>query len=360
MARHSEAFAEVGMRDSVLRDRIGMESMSERRIGQLSFADGVVAAASGGNEVLQQVSALVDWRPIEALLAQMRGGRMGAPGYPALLMLKALLLQRWYALSDPAMEEALKDRLSFRRFVGLPLSEDIPDHSTIWRFREALGAKLSEDIFDEIGRQIEASGFVMKQGTLIDASLIRAAFNAPRPPEGPQEQEADGRPMSKLVRSEHDPDAAWTKKEGKYYFGYKLHAAMDKHSRIIRRIGFTPCNINESTMADRLICGDEKIVYADKAYDSKQRRDALKRLGIANGIMRRGHPRQPLTCAELKRNRRLSKYRGAIEPLFHLFKNLHGFARARYRGLARNGCAATLAAIAINLKRWATCTAKAT
>ena len=333
--------------------------MSERKIGQLSFAD-AVAAACGGNEVLEQVSALIDWGPIEALLAQMRGGRMGAPGYPALLMLKALLLQRWYALSDPAMEEALKDRLSFRRFVGLPLSEAIPDHSTIWRFREAVGARLSERIFNEIGKQIEASGFVVKQGTLIDASLVRSAVNAPKPPKGPSEPDASGRPKSLLVPSRHDPDAAWTKKEGKYYFGYKLHAAMDKHSRIIRRIGFTPSNINESSMADRLICGDEKIVYADKAYDSKQRRDKLKSLGIQNGIMRRGHPRQPLTPAEVRRNERLSKHRGTIEPLFNLFKNVHGFARARYRGLVRNTCAVTLAAVAMNLKRWATCTAMAT
>src|SRR5579871_7009412 len=112
--------------------------MSERKIGQLSFADGAVAAACGGNEVLERVSALLDWRPIEDLLSQVRSGRMGPPAYPALLMLKALLLQRWYDLSDLAMEEALKDRLSFRRFVGLPLCEAIPDHSTLWRFREAL------------------------------------------------------------------------------------------------------------------------------------------------------------------------------------------------------------------------------
>ena len=116
--------------------------MSERQIGQLSFADEVVAAAAGGNEVLERVSALIDWKPVETLLKQVRGGRMGAPAYPALMMFKALLLQRWYGLSDPALEEALKDRLSFRRFVNLPLSEAIPDHATLWRFREALDRKL--------------------------------------------------------------------------------------------------------------------------------------------------------------------------------------------------------------------------
>ncbi len=328
--------------------------MSERQIGQLSFADKVVADAAGGNVVLERVSALIDWGRIAPLLAELRCGKMGAPGYPSLLLFKALLLQRWYELSDPAMEEALRDRLSFRRFVGLPLSEAIPDHSTIWRFREAMGPELCERIFAEIGEQIERSGFVLKQGTLIDASLIPSAVNAPKRPDKPLPPDTDGKPASKLVKSELDPDAAWTKKEGTYYFGYKLHAAMDKASRIIRRVALTPANVNESAAADELICGDEEIVYADKAYDSRARRQRLKEKGIANGIMRRGHPRQPLTRAEIRRNNRISKQRGAIEPLFSLFKNVYGFARARYRGLARNGTAILLAAIAINLKRWAT------
>lgn len=332
--------------------------MSERKIGQLSFADEVVAASAGGNEVLERVCGLIDWSRVEQLLSELRSGKMGAPAYPALLMFKALLLQRWYALSDPALEEALKDRLSFRRFVGLPLSEAIPDHSTLWRFREALGGKLCERIFVEIGRQIEASGFLLKQGTLIDASLVPSAVKAPKRPDGPMPPDETGRPASKLVGSELDRDAAWTKKEGKYYFGYKLHVAMDEASRIIRRVIVTPANINESQEADDLICGDEKAVYADKAYDSKERRQSLTLRGIKNAIMRRGHPKRKLTAAEVRRNQRIAKHRGAIEPLFNLFKNVYGFARARYRGLSRNRCAITLAAIAINLKRWAICSPK--
>ena len=329
--------------------------MSERQIGQLSFADEVVAASAGGNAVLERVSGLIDWRPVESLLKEVHGGRMGPPAYPALMMLKALLLQRWYELSDPGMEEALKDRLSFRRFVGLPLSEAIPDHSTLWRFRQVLGEKLCEQVFMEIVRQIEKAGFVLKQGTLIDASLVPAAVNPPKRPKEPLPSDETGRPGNKLVRSALDPDAAWTKKEGKYYFGYKLHAAMDEGSRIIRRLVVTPANINESAAADQLICGDEKIVYADKAYDSKGRCKELTLRGIANGIMRRGHPRRPLTQAEIRRNERLAKKRGAIESLFSLFKNVHGLARAPYRGLVRNTCAVHLAAIVINLKRWAAC-----
>jgi transposase, IS5 family len=326
--------------------------MSERKIGQLSFADGAVAAATGSNEVLQRLLAMLDWNRIEALLSELRGGRMGAPAYPALVMFKALLLQRWYALSDPALEEALKDRLSFRHFIGLPVSEPLPDHSTIWRFREAMGTRLCEAVFAEIGRQIEASGFVMKEGTLIDASLVPAAVRPPKPPSGVLPPDADGRPASKLVKSKHDPDAEWTRKNGRYHFGYKLHAAMDKTSRIIRRLIVTAANVNDTVVADALICGDEAMVYADKAYDTHARSERLASRG-ANGIMRRGHKRQKLSPGDVERNLRLAKHRGAIEPLFALFKNVYGFARARHRGLQRNTAAALLAATAMNLKRWA-------
>jgi IS5 family transposase len=212
---------------------------------------------------------------------------------------------------------------------------------------------LDEKLFAEIGRQIEASGFVLKQGTLIDASLVPAAVRPPPKPGDPGLDE-QGRTASKLVKSEHDGDAAWTKKDGKHRFGYKMHVAMDQASRIVRRVLFTPANVNESAVADGLICGDEAAVYADKAYDSHARSAHLTTLGIANHIMRRGHPSRALTKADHRRNQLIAKTRGAIEPIFALFKNVYGFARARYRGLSRNACAIHLAAIAINLKRWAT------
>jgi len=329
--------------------------MAERRVGQLSLGEGTVVAAVGSNEVLERIAVLVDWVPVEALLHDLRSGPMGAPGYPSLVMFKALLLQRWYALSDPALEEALKDRLSFRRFIGVALSDPIPDHSTLWRFREALGGARSAAVFAQIGRQIEASGFVLKQGTLIDASLVPAAVKPPPPPKADLPPDSDGRPASKLVASVHDPDAAWTSKNGKRHFGYKLHVAMDQASRIIRRLAVTPANVNDTVIADELICGDEAMVYADKAYDTHARSARLADMGIVNGIMRRPNKWQKLTGDEVARNEHLAKTRGAIEPLFSLFKNVYGFTRVRYRGLRRNAAAFTLAAIAMNLKRWARC-----
>jgi len=332
---------------------VGEAAMAERRIGQLSFADNLVADAAWANATLKRIRELVDWKEIESLLGGLRSGTMGAPGYPALALFKALLLQQFYGLSDPQLEEALADRLSFRHFLGLSLTDDVPDHSTLWRFREQLAKSgLAERAFALITSQIERSGFVLKRGTLIDASLVRSAVNPPAPPATPLPPDADGRPGSKLVRSLLDPDAAWAKKEGRYFFGYKAHVAMDQGSRIVRRAIFTPGNVNETVPADRLICGDEETVYADKAYDSYARRVRLRALGIRNGIAHRGHWRRPTTPWQARRNELISHSRAPIEPLFALIKNVHRFARARYRGLARNAGAFYLAMAAINLKRW--------
>ena len=231
----------------------------------------------------------------------------------------------------------------------------MPDHSTLWRFREQLGKSgLAEHAFASIVGQIERSGFVLKRGTLIDASLIRSAVNAPEPPAAPPALDGEDRPASKLVGSPHDPEAAWTKKEGRYFFGYKMHVGMDADSRIVRRLAFTPANINESVAADALICGDEAIVYADKAYDSNARRRRLQDLGIRDGIARRRNRWHPMSRWMTRRNEVIAHRRAPIESLFALLKNVYGFARARYRGLKRNAAALLLAVTAMNLKRWAT------
>jgi IS5 family transposase len=328
--------------------------MAERWFGQMSFVDRLVSEVVRSNGFLEQVAALVDWQAVERVLDPLRPSHLGAPGYPALALFKALLLQQWYGLSDPGLEEGLDDRLSFRRFCGIPLDQKTPDHATLWRFRERLGESgLAEATFRCVTEQIEKTGLVLKKGTLIDASLVPAAVNKPAPPEGELPPDADGRPASKLVRSPLDPDAAWAKKDGRRHFGYKAHVGLDMESRIVRRATLTPGNINETSCADALICGDEGAVYADKAYDSKARSAALKARGIRNRIMRRWHwSWAPPSRWELRRNKLLVKRRAPIEPLFALLKNVYRFARARYRGLVRNAAALQLAVTAMNLKRW--------
>src|SRR5436309_1183557 len=135
--------------------------MGERSRGQLSLAESLVRQRPGQNERLRGIEALIDWGAVDKVLRPLRS-RRGAPGYPALTLFKALLLQQWYGLPDPELEEALADRLSFRRFVGLSLDQEVPDHSTLWRFREALGReRLSRKVFAEIELQLVERGMIL-------------------------------------------------------------------------------------------------------------------------------------------------------------------------------------------------------
>ena len=173
-------------------------------------------------------------------------------------MTKVLLLEQWYNLSDPEMEAALGGRLSFRRFVGLGLQDNTPDHSTISRFRTELTQRgLSEGLFEEMDCQMEELGLVLKKGTLLDATLVEAQVRRP--------------PGSAGLGSERacDPDADWTKKYGRSYFGYKGHAGVDAGSGLIRKAKLTSAKVYESEVADGLVVGDEEAVYADRAYESK-------------------------------------------------------------------------------------------
>jgi transposase, IS5 family len=342
--------------------------MAERSLGQLSFADGLVAGA-GRNETLERLGELIDWPAIARLLSPVHGSRYGAPGYPAVAMFKAVLLQQWHGLSDPGLEASLEDRLSFRRFCGFALDAETPDHVTIHRFRETLRQHgLADRVFEEVNRQIDNCGLILRQGTLIDASLVDAAVKRPKPPaEQPPAEPATPPPSeakpaaasgaakerapSKLVKSPLDPDAAWTKKGGRRYFGYKVHVGVDQGSGIIRRQVMTPANVNDTEPADLLICGDEAALYGDQAYTSARRRADLRARGIKDRMMHRANKHHPLTPRQIQHNTAIGRRRAPVEQVFAKLKRLCGWTRVRYRGLARNAVHLALLCTALNLKR---------
>lgn len=156
-----------------------------RDLRQMSLADGLVNQRAGRNDWLGEIDKILDWAVIAAVLGKIYNSDEGRPSYPVLTLVKLLLLQQWYCLSDPGLEEAVDDRLSFRRFAGLPLDEGVPDHSTIWRFRQELERHgLSEALFAEINRQLDARGLIVRKGTLIDATIVQAAVKPPSMDEG--------------------------------------------------------------------------------------------------------------------------------------------------------------------------------
>lgn len=320
--------------------------MAKRVIaGQASLADAFLAPELGRNSRLERIAELIDWGSVEAALAPLRSGVRGAPPYPALLMFRALLLQQWYGLSDPGLEEALNDRMSFRRFVGLGMEASAPDHATLWRFREALAtAGLDETSFAAVNAQLDRRGLVVRAGTLIDATLV-AAQSAPPPP-GSGEGGA-----SKLVGTPREPDADWTRRGHRRHFGYKAHLAMDLRSGLVRKVCLTRASVNDTEMAESLIVGDEGAVYADKGYDTHARRAALRARGIRPRLMRRANKHHPLTSRQKRANHLIGQVRGRVETAFAVLKRHYGFARARYRTLARNNARLLLCCTAINLRR---------
>jgi IS5 family transposase len=307
---------------------------------QLGFGDGWISPKVGQNATLERLSAEVKWYRFEKLLARLRTEGPGRPPKQALLMLKALLLQQWYGLSDADLEEALNDRMSFRRFVGLGLEEAAPDHTTLCRFRSRLAEEgLSDKLFSEFGRQLETRGLILKRGTMIDASLVEtphrpASFDGERPAV--------------------DPDAALTARKGQpgTHYGYKMHAGVDQTSRLIRRLLLTPANVNDTVPADALVCGDERAVYADKGYAKRARRLWLTSLGIKARIMHKswgGGP--PLTLWQKRANALITPIRAEVEGVFATLKRWLGYRCVRYRGLMRNESHLHLVGLAYNMRR---------
>ena len=314
--------------------------MAVKRTGQLSFAD---AFGSGqvANGQLDRLNALVKWYRFAKLASHLRDETSpGRPGWPVLVLLKAVLLQALYGLSERELEAALIDRNSFRRFVGLSLEDAVPDHTVLNRFRNRLiGEGLLEKMFAELERQLEQAGVILKRGTMLDATLIEtSATSRPRSGQAPK-----------------DPDAVLTSRKGKpgTTYGYKAHVGVDEGSGIIRAVITTPANVNDTVPADGLIRGDEKAVWGDAAYHTHRREAALKAQGVKARLMRRPNKHHPQLPPRLKHyNRLISRRRAAVETTFATLKRRMGLTSIRYIGLTKASAQVLFAAIAFNMRRW--------
>jgi len=257
------------------------------------------------------------------------------------VLFRAVLLQSLYGLSERELEEALGDRLSFKRFVGLSLEDATPDHTVLNRFRNQLVEQgLLEKLFGELDRQLENAGVILKRGTMLDATLIQAVSAPP-----------------KEDRPSNDPDARFAKRQGKSgsTFGYKAHVGVDEGSGLIRAVLTTPANVNDTTPADALIRGDEAVVWADAAYDTHARRARLKAEGKKPRIARRPNRHHPELPPRLKRyNLLIARRRAQVETTFATLKRRMRLTCIRYVGLIKATGQVLLASIAFNMRRWAT------
>jgi transposase, IS5 family len=310
----------------------------ERRNADPSLVDGMTADLGGPRtaDLLGKLDKVVPWETLAVPVRKLyKNEDNGAPAWPAVMMLKCVMLAKWYGLSDPQLEEHLKDRLSFRRFVGLSLIDKTPDETTFVIFRKRLReADLDRTLFEAAGKHLEKLGVLVKEGTLVDATIIEAPRGQKKPDD----------------TSTRDPDASFTKKHGRTYHGYKGHIAADA-SGIVTDYRFSTASHHDSRYFDELTRKEKTVVYGDSAYADQTRRRILHILGVIDAIVyKRRRGQKDLYDWQERWNKLVSKTRALVEHPFARMKQ-SGYRRVRYRGLRRNTLDFALNLIAHNCKR---------
>jgi IS5 family transposase len=334
--------------------------MNKRATGQTSFLD-LACGSLGGprtTALLEKLDAAVPWKKLVAPILKLpeyaryiqNPSRPGERPIDPLVMLKGLMLAKWYNLSDPQLEEQLKDRISFRRFVGLSQQDRTPDETTFVRFRARLReGGLDQNLFDTLLAHIDGQGLLVKSGTIVDATIVEQSTGHKT-----GEKDADGNDLTT-----RDPDASFTKKNDISYHGYKMHAATDI-SGIITGVVASTASHHDSRHIDELIEGEERAVFADSAYSDAQRREKLEKRGVLPAIIyKRKRGQKELSAWQKKWNKLVSKVRALGEHPFAWMKRLMNFTRCRYRGLRRNAFDFVLTAAAYNARRAASLSAAA-
>jgi len=268
---------------------------------------------------LAEMDAVIPWQRLLALIEPHypRAGQ-GTQPKPMEQMLRIYFMQQWFNLSDPQAEDSLYDIESMRRFAGIELhGHDIPDESTILRFRHLLEQhRLTERIFAEIRTLLAERRLLLKSGTIVDATIIAAP------------------PSTKNAAKARDPEMHQTRKGKDWHFGMKAHVGTDKRG-IVHSLTTTPANVHDSTQISKLLHGEEREVFGDQAYWNESHRQSAQAAGIRYRINRRA-TRRPLTEHQRALNRLRSRARARCEHVFHVVKRLWGFTKVRYRGLAKN------------------------
>jgi IS5 family transposase len=309
--------------------------MLGKRSGQMGFGDMEAMGRLPESHFLRKIDSQINWRPFEKLMEPLYHPTQGRPSHPPLVMFKALLLQQWYGLSDPGLEEAICDRLSFQRFLGLSLQDPVPDETRICRFRNMLAqAGLGEPLFALLEEQLQDKGLIVRRGSLLDATLIKAQTH-PTP---------KGEPNL-------DAEADWTRRGKDGHFGYKVHLTVDQGSDLLRRLALTSASTSESRLFEEMVIGDEAAVFADGAYAKDARKQALRGRGVFCGIINRPWRYRPITVQQKKRNKFFSRVRRAVERVIGTLKCHYGLARCRYLGRRRNLNHLWLKGICYNLKK---------
>jgi len=272
-------------------------------------------------QFLAEMNAVIPWGQLTTLIAPHYPHWTGHGRRPMPLerMLRIYFLQHWFNLSDPGAEEALYDSEAMRRFVGVELGDDaFPDETTILHFRHLLEEhRLTAAMFTLVRDLLDTKGLLMKQGTIVDATIIHAPSS------------------TKNARQERDPEMKQTRKGNTWYFGMKVHIGTDVKGRV-HSLAVTDAAVGDITMMPELLHGEETTLYGDKGYWKEADRQDAEAHGVKYRVNRRGTEQHPVTDRWKVINKARSRIRAHVEHPFLVVKRLWGFEKVRYRGLAKN------------------------
>ena len=273
---------------------------------------------------LSEMDAVIPWKKLLKVVEPHypRAGN-GRPPMQLETMLRIYFLQIWFNLSDPGAEEALYDSESMRRFARIELSEErVPDETTILNFRHLLEQhELTARMFERINRMLEKKGLLLRTGTIVDATIIAAPSS------------------TKNSEGTRDPEMKQTRKGNNWHFGMKLHVGTDRRG-IVHTVTATHAATADITQMNELLHGDEREIYGDQAYWKEADRQRFRSAGVRYRVNRRPNGSRPLTEHQKKINRSRSRTRARGEHAFRVVKQLWGFAKVRYRGIAKNAARA--------------------
>lgn len=285
---------------------------------------------SGLGDSLERLNQVVDWSMFASILnrslAKEHKGPGGRPPYNSVMLFKVLILQRIYNLSDDQTEYQINDRMSFMRFLGLTLSDSVPDAKTIWLFRDTLTkANVMPAMFALFNQTLEAAHLITHTGTIVDATFV----DAPRQRNTREENQTIKSGSVPEEWAEHklcqkDTDARWTKKNNETHYGYKNHAKVDVDSKLVTAYSVTDASVHDSQELLGLLDDSDAVLYADSAYSGAPISEKLPDK-IVNRIHEKGYRNHPLNDAQKESNRLKSKVRVRVEHVFGFMTgSMHG------------------------------------
>ncbi|HVQ45031.1 MAG TPA: IS5 family transposase [Candidatus Saccharimonadia bacterium] len=338
-------------------------------MGQLGFfdADSRLAVISAKGDPLEKIARVVPFESFRAEIeaavltpANEKKSNAGRKPIDVIVMFRMLVLQSLYNLSDEQVEYQVRDRLSFTRFLRLGIEDRIPDGTTLWLFREALGkAGLIEKLFERFGQHLETKGYIARGGQMIDATIVPVPKQRNTREEN-EEVKAGKTPkawkQNPAKNRQKDKDARWTKKHGKSFYGYKNHVNADAKRKLIRQYEVTDASVHDSQQFDGLLnqANTSADVYADSAYRSAETEAKLNLRGLRSRIHRRANRNHPLSKVQEDANRRKSRVRARIEHVFGAQQTAPGGRIVRTIGIARAKVKIGLQNLVYNIRRLVT------